>query len=66
MDMTFGTWKVRPCSWKTVAITNCNLDLVGQVVWLDITGTKPTKDYTFLYVIGNENHQLQTEFFVNT
>jgi hypothetical protein len=42
------------------------LDLVGmqEVRWEGI-GTEPTREYTFFYRKGDENHELGTGFFVH-
>jgi hypothetical protein len=45
-------------------LSKCKLDLVGvqDVRWKG-EGTEPAGEYTFLYVKGNENHELGTGFF---
>jgi exonuclease III len=71
MDMRFGTWNVRSLyragSLRTGAeeISKYKLDLVGvQKVRWDRGGTEPAGEYIFFYGKGNENHELDTDFFI--
>jgi exonuclease III len=72
MDMRFGTWNVRSLymagSLKTVSreLARYKLDLVGvQEVRWEGGGTEPAGEYTFFYIMGKENHELGTGFFVH-
>jgi hypothetical protein len=68
--MRFGTWNVRNLyregSLKTVSrdLARYKLDLVGVHVRWEGGGTEPTGEYTFFYGKRNENHELDTDFFV--
>jgi hypothetical protein len=37
---------------------------VQEVTW-EVGGTKPAREYTFLYGKGNENHELGKDFFLH-
>jgi hypothetical protein len=72
MDTRFGIWNVRSLyrigSLKTVAreLGKCKLDLVGvQEVRSGKGGTERAEDFTFFYVEGNGNHQLEARFLVH-
>jgi exonuclease III len=72
MDMKFGTWNVRSLyragSLMTVVkeISKYKLDLLGvQEVRWDGGDTEPAGEYTFFYLKGNENHELDTGVFVH-
>jgi hypothetical protein len=69
--MRFGTRNVR-CLYRSGSLTTvarelarCKLDLVGvQEVRWDKWDMVRTGVYNFFYGNGNENHQLETKFFV--
>jgi hypothetical protein len=70
--MRFGTWNVRSLyragSLLTVLreLSKHKLDLLGvQEVRWEGSGTKPAGEYTFLYGKGNENRELDTDFFLS-
>jgi hypothetical protein len=72
MDMRSGMWNARSMyragSLTAVAeeISKYKLDLVGvQEVRWDRGGTEPAGECTFSYRKGNENHELDTGFFVH-
>jgi exonuclease III len=69
MDMRFGTWNVRSLyragSLMTVSreLARYKLDSVGvQEVRWEGGSTEPAGEYTFLYGMGNKNHELGTGF----
>jgi hypothetical protein len=72
MDMRFGLWNVRSLyragSLMTVSreLARYKLDLMGvqEVKW-EGGGTEPAGEYTSLYGMGNENHELGTGIFVH-
>jgi hypothetical protein len=41
------------------------LDLVGVQVRWEGNGTAPAGEYTFFFVKGSENHELDTGYFVH-
>jgi hypothetical protein len=72
MDMRFGTWKVRSMyragSLRAVGeeISKYKLNLVRlQEVRWDGGGTEPAGENIFFYGKGNENHELDTGFFLH-
>jgi hypothetical protein len=71
MDMRFGMWNIRSmyrvASLMTVSreLSRCRLDLVGvQEVRWEGSGTAPAGEKPLFYGKGNENHELDTGFFV--
>jgi exonuclease III len=65
MDMGVRTWNIRSLYRASFLMTvskevsKYKLDLVGvQEVRWEGSGTKKTREYTFLYGKGNENHEL--------
>jgi hypothetical protein len=70
--MRFGTWNVRSLyregSLKTVSreLARYKLDLVRvqEVRWKG-GDSEPAGEHTFFYGKGNENHELDTGFFVH-
>jgi exonuclease III len=71
-DVRFGTWNVRSLYragyLKRVSreLARYKLDLVGvQEVRWEGDGSEPAGEYTFFYVKGNENNELDTGLFVH-
>jgi hypothetical protein len=72
MDMKFGLWNIRRL-YRVGSLmivlrepSKYKLNLVGvQEVRWEGGGTKPAGEYTFVYGMGNENHELGTGIFVD-
>jgi hypothetical protein len=72
MIMRFGTRSVKTSNRaasleiKSKKLSNYNLDLMHlQEARWDVGGTELAGEYIFLYRRGNENHEMNTGYFVH-